>query len=48
MNFGALKTRSCSRLDSWVVLAWSLKKRDLFQIGLVADILLVDCPCVEP
>ena len=39
---GALKTRSCSRLDSGIVLEWSIKKEELLRIGLV------DPPCVEP
>ena len=50
---GALKTRSCSGLhsgivhalevfDSWIVHAWSLKNKELFQIGLVGR------PRVEP
>ena len=30
---GALKTRSCSGLDSWIVLAWSLKNEELFPCG---------------
>ena len=52
-TLGAIKTRSCSRLDLWVVLAWSLKNVELFQIGLVdhpcvAGFGLLDCPCVEP
>ena len=32
---GPLKTRSCSKLDLWVVLAWSHKNKELFQIGLM-------------
>ena len=36
------KTGSYSRLDSWIIPAWSLKNKDLFWIGLV------DRPCMEP
>ena len=32
---GALKTRRCSKLDLWVVPAWSLKNKDVFRIRLV-------------
>ena len=39
---GALKTRRCSGLDSWIVPAWSLKNKEVFRIGLV------DRPHVEP
>ena len=39
---GALKTRSCSVLDSKIVHAWSLKSEEVFRIGLV------DFPHVEP
>ena len=51
---GAFKIKkSCIRLDSWVVLAWSIKNEQLFQIGLVdcpcmAGVWLVDCPRAEP
>ena len=31
-----------SRLDSWIVLAWSLKNKELFRIGLL------DRPRVDP
>ena len=48
---GVLKIRSCSRFDSRVILAWSLKNKELFQIGLldhtcVAGVQVVDRPCV--
>ena len=39
---GALKTRSGSGLDLWIVHAWSLNNKEVFRIGLV------DRPCVEP
>ena len=39
---GALKTRSYSRLDLWIVHAWSLQSKEVFRIGLV------DHPPVEP
>ena len=29
---GALKTRRCSGLGSWIVPAWSLQNKDVFQI----------------
>ena len=32
---GALKSRRCSGLDSWIVPAWSLKNEEVFQIELV-------------
>ena len=32
---GAIKTRRCSGLDSWIVSGWSLRNKELFQIGLV-------------
>ena len=35
MNIFSKKNRSCSRLDSLIVLAWSLKNKELFRIGLV-------------
>ena len=38
----ASRLPSCSGLDSWIVHAWSLKNKELFQIGLV------DHPRVEP
>ena len=42
-----------ARLDLWVVLAWSLINKELFQIELVdcplvAGVRLMDHPCVEP
>ena len=38
---GALKTRSFSGFDLWIVLEWSPKNKDLFRIGIV------DRPCME-
>ena len=32
---GALKTKSSSGLDSWIVPGWSLKNKEVFRIGLV-------------
>ena len=31
-TFGALKTRSCSELDEWIVLAWSPQNKEVFRI----------------
>ena len=39
---GALKTRICSGLDSWIVPMWSLKNKMVFRIGLM------DRPHVKP
>ena len=58
--YGALKMRRCSGLDSWIVNAWSLKNKELFQLDSwivyawslknkeVFRIRLVDRPQVEP
>ena len=39
---GALLTRRCSGVDSWIVPTWRFKKKEMSQIGLM------DGPRVEP